>query len=111
MLTDFRHDIVYGLRKLRTTPGFTLVAVLTLAIGIGANTVMFGTVDGLLFRPPAAVSDASRIIRVAPELKMPNGPSQMTGVLAYPDFVNVRDRAAGFVHTAAFARTGLQVGC
>jgi predicted permease len=110
MLTDFRHDIVYGVRKLRTAPGFTFVAVLTLAIGIGANTVMFGIVDALLFRPPAGVADASRLMRVQLELQLPNGPPQMTGVLSYPDFANVRDRARAFAHSAAFARTSLQVG-
>jgi predicted permease len=110
MLTDFRHDIVYGLRKLRAAPGFTLVAVLTLAIGIGANTVMFGIVDALLFRPPAGVADASRLMRVQLELQLPNGPPQMTGVLSYPDFANVRDRARAFAHSAAFARTTIQVG-
>jgi predicted permease len=110
MLTDVRHDIVYGLRKLRTAPGFTLVAVLTLAIGIGANTVMFGIVDALLFRPPAGVADASRLMRVELELQLPNGPPQMTGVLSYPDYANVRDRARAFAHSAAFARTSLQVG-
>ena len=110
MLTDFTHDIVYAVRKLRTSPGFTAVAVLTLAIGIGANTVMFGIVDALLFRPPAAVEDAARLMRVELELQLPNGPPQMTGVLSYPDFVNVRDRAQGFAHTAAFARTSIEVG-
>src|SRR5881227_1731982 len=110
MLAHLGQDIVYGLRKLRTAPGFTLVAVLTLAIGIGANTVMFGIVDALLFRPPAAVSDATRLMRVELELQLPNGPPQMTGVLSYPDFVNVRDRAQGLAHTAAFARTTVQVG-
>src|SRR5690349_8540227 len=109
-MSDLSQDLRYGLRKLRSSPGFTLVAVLTLAIGIGANTVMFGIVDASLFRPPAGVSDASRLMRVELALKAPNGPSQMTGVLAYPDFVNVRDRATGFAHTAAFARTSLQIG-
>src|SRR5206468_7647966 len=110
MFKDFTQDIIYGVRKLRTAPGFTLVAVLTLAIGIGANTVMFGIVDALLFRPPAAVSDAARLMRVQLELQLPNGPPQMTGVLSYPDFVNVRDRAQAFAHTAAFARISTQVG-
>src|SRR5206468_6803360 len=103
MFTDLSQDLRYGARKLRTSPGFTLVALLTLAIGIGANTVMFGIVDALLFRPPAAVADPGRLARVELELQVPNGAPQMSGVLSYPDFVNVRDRASGVAHTAAFA--------
>src|SRR5438067_4213233 len=110
MSTNLRQDFRYGLRKLRTSPGFTVVADLTLAIGIGANTVMFAIVDGLLFRPPADVADPARLVRVELELQLPNGPPQLTGVLSYPDFVNVRDRAQGLAHTAAFARTTVQVG-
>src|SRR5204863_8256076 len=110
MLTNLGQDLRYGVRKLRMSPGFTFVAVLTLAIGIGANTVMFGIVDGLLFRPPAAVADPAGLMRVELELQLPNGPPQMTGVLSYPDYANVRDRARAFAHSAAFARTSLQVG-
>ncbi|MFL5615865.1 MAG: ABC transporter permease [Gemmatimonadaceae bacterium] len=110
MLTNFTQDLRYGARKLIRTPGFTLVAVLTLAIGIGANTVMFGIVDALLFRPPAEVADAARLVRVQLELQTPNAPPQMSGVLSYPDFVNVRDRARGIAHAAAFARTTIEIG-
>jgi putative ABC transport system permease protein len=50
-LEEFRHDVTYAFRQMRATPGFTLVAALTLALGIGANSAMFALADATFLRP------------------------------------------------------------
>lgn len=63
-MTAWMLDLRYGLRQLLRHPGFTLMAVLSLALAIGATTAIFGAVDTLLLRPVAGVRDPSTIVDI-----------------------------------------------
>jgi predicted permease len=84
-------DIRFGWRMLARSPGFTAVAVLTLALGIGANTAIFSYVDAL-FLKPLAVSKPEELVRVYAK-----GPSGHYGAdFSYPEFARMRDRNSSF---------------
>ena len=86
-LDDLRQDLRHAARGLRRTPGFTAVVVLTLALGIGANAIIFGIVDRLLLRSPAHVKAADEVVRIyfrekAPALT-PGGGVRTTPMASY----------------------------
>ncbi len=58
-------DVRYAARTFRRAPGFTLVAALTLALGIGANASIFSLVNGLILRPPAGIREPDRLVQIA----------------------------------------------
>ena len=76
-------DLRYAVRTLRKSPSFTLVCLLTLALGIGANTAIFSFVDGVLLKP-LPYADADRIVRVME--KPPNYPRNGISTLNYLDW-------------------------
>jgi predicted permease len=86
VLDELRHDVLYALRGLRASPGFTLIALATLAFGIGANTAIFSVVRGVLLAP-LPFSSPDRIVRVWNSNRT-LGIAQ--GFFSEPDFLDVR---------------------
>jgi len=91
-------DLRYGLRMLRKSPGFTAVAVLTLAIGIGANATIFSFVNALLMHIPSGVAAPSRLVAVWNRL--PNGQEMQ---FSYPDYLYFRDHNDVFSDFIAYS--------
>ena len=103
MIAVLVQDGRYGLRQLLRNPGFTLAAVLTLALGIGANTAIFRIVNGLLLRP-LPVADAGRLVALFPTDRR----SGETRALSYPEYLDYRDRSGVFAGLAA--QQGIPIG-
>jgi len=91
-------DLRFGWRQLRKNPGFTVAAILTLALGIGANTAIFSFVDAL-FLKPLAVANPEQLVRLYAK-----GPSGHYGAgFSYPEFRLLRDHSASFTALAVEA--------
>ena len=99
MLDAVRRDLRYSLRQLRRSPGFAAVAVLTLALGIGANAAVFSVVDGLFLRPPPRVSHPDRLVWIYTSDF--SGPPYSAS--SYPDFEAFRDQKDLLSGAAAFS--------
>jgi predicted permease len=98
-------DIRYGARQLRRSPGFTIIAVLTLALGIGANTAIFSMVDWLTLRTPP-VAKPEQVATLAAE--------DTNGVwdngFSYPDFADIRNQSSAAFSDVAGAMIFQQDG-
>ncbi len=94
-------DIRYAVRSLQNAGGSTLVAIITLALGIGANTAMFSVVNTVLLQP-LPFSDPQRLLSVG-EFDTRRGETVPRGSLSYPDFVDIRGRSHALAAAAAYA--------
>ncbi len=91
-------DIAYGLRILRRTPVISAIAVLCLALGIGANAAVFSWMEGILLRPYSGVADQERLVAIA---------GTATGTSGYDDmsWLDYQDLAQGSTLFSAFIAT------
>jgi putative ABC transport system permease protein len=95
-LQDLVQDLHYGLRMLRKSPGFTAIAVLTLALGIGANTAIFSVVNGVLLNPLAYPHPG----QLAAVYAITPGSDQ--GYVTYPNFLDWQRDAKTFSSMAIY---------
>ena len=96
-LDNFAFDIRYGLRQLCRTPGFALTAILTLALGVAANLIVFGVLNALLLRP-LNVAGVDRLVEI---VQKPQGYNSQS----YPDYLDYRARNTTFSDIAAYRLT------
>ena len=96
-LQDFLQDIHYGLRILCKSPGFTTIAILTLAFGIGANTAIFSVVQGVLLAPLPYSEPQNLVLVWHYNLTLKHAIS-----VSYPDFLDWQRNARSFQQMAAY---------
>ena len=94
-------DVRYGFRMLAKNPGFTAVAVLSLALGIGGNATVFSWLEAVLLHPLSGVKNSSQLVDV--ETVMPDGAYHTS---SYPDYKDYRDHNQVFSGMIGFELVG-----
>ena len=103
-MTGLLQDLRYGLRQLRKSPGFTAVVVITLALGIGANTAIFSVVNAVLLRP-LDYPHPDRIVTLSSWWKKTGD----RGLVSAPDFRDWHDQSHAFRSMAYYAADDVAV--
>ena len=98
MIADLWQDLRYGARMLLKQPGFTLIATLTLALGVGANTAIFSVVNTVLLRP-LPFQEAERLMMLG---RVDGHKDGSLSSVSYPNFVDWRAQSGSFERLAAF---------
>src|SRR6187399_2176401 len=97
MITDIR----YGFRQLFKHPGFTIIAILTLALGIGANTAIFSVVNAVLLKPLPFPAPEELVAIGNVDLRETDSPPKLYS-LCYPDFADFREQNRSFSSMAVY---------
>ena len=108
MFGDFWQDLRYGVRMLLKSPGFTLAAVLSLALGIGANTTIFTLVKAL-FLNPLPVEDASSLVAIFTTDEKNKGQGFDLMPISRPNYKDLRDQTRVFSGVVGFTFTGVSI--
>lgn len=98
---NFARDLRYAVRFLRRSPVFTAVAVLSIALGVGANAAVFTIVDHVFFRPPVGISDPGGVKRLYLRAEVPGRPAFVLSTLDWEEYFAV-DTLAVFRTVAGF---------
>jgi len=98
-----RQDVRYALRSAVHEPGFTLVVIIMIALGVGANAAMFGILDRLLVRGPEHVVDPSRLTRIYYSVDVPGLGRFSDNTFGYVTYTTLRDGTRGFDGVAAYS--------
>jgi putative ABC transport system permease protein len=96
-LEELRHDVTFAVRQLRRSPGFTAVAAMTLALGIGANGAIFALVDAAVLRPLPLPEPDRLVIAWDRSDAVPRGPASPLNMLDWNDRSRTFEGLAGFV--------------
>ncbi|MFN2475444.1 MAG: ABC transporter permease [Chthoniobacterales bacterium] len=104
MLTDIR----YGIRQLFKHPAFTIVAVVTLALGIGANTAIFSVVNALLLKP-LPFPDAQQLVAIGSTNSHEKSMENQLNSFSYPDFFDFREQNRTLASTAVYHDQGFAI--
>ena len=86
LIENFLQDVRFGLRLLRRSPGFSLLAILCLTLGIGANAAVFSWIEGILFRPYPAVAHQERLVAIGGTSR----DEPLGTPLSWPDFQDLQ---------------------
>jgi predicted permease len=103
LFTSLPQDLRYGFRVLAKSPGFCLIAILTLALGIGANTAIFSVVNGVLLNP-LPFHEPNQLVSMFQEI-----PNFKNGSISYPNFLDWRRMNTTFAGMAAYRSTGFNL--
>jgi putative ABC transport system permease protein len=92
------HDLRFSLRQLRKAQGMTILAVLTLALGIGANAAIFTVIEDVIFRP-LPYRDAGRLVFIGPKTENPG-----FSTTSWLNFHDIREQSRLLEDTAGYIR-------